>query len=509
MKKTSIILILILFFTVNIFAQFNCGDILTDERDGKEYATVLIGEQCWMAENLNIGTMLTQSGSNHQTDNSTIEKYCYNNNEAECDDYGGLYQWHEMMQYQTEESSQGICPDGWHLPSDVEWMQMEMELGMSEEDANETGSERGTDEGIQLQVDGGSGFDALFGGIWYQDLDFVYNEGFPSVSPYGSDYYWTYFWSTTPGTYTDNYYYRNVCSRIDQLPTINRWQVDWNFGYSVRCLADEFVPSYNFEYDGKDYQIVKDLKTWEDAAADAVSKGGYLVEINDQNEQDAIYDEIINGAEIPTDYVTISNGGGIAYVWLGATDKTTEGTWLWDGNDDATGTNFWTGQGANGSGNGQAIDDLYYNWGGTSQGTSQEPDDYGSGQDAGAIALAGWPSGTSMLGVASEWNDIINTSELYYVIEYDETQSINNINKINFEIYPNPTTDFITINSENLEKVKTIRLISITGTKTYQMETENVASIEIDMSYLPTGIYFIALYNQNNILIGTEKIIKN
>jgi len=489
------------------YAQFNCGDILTDERDGKEYATVLIGEQCWMAENLNVGTMLTQNGSNHQTDNATIEKYCYNNNEAECDEYGGLYQWHEMMQYQTEESSQGICPDGWHLPSDVEFMQMEMHLGMSEEDANDTGAERGTDEGIQLQVDGGTGFDALFGGIWYQDLDFVYNEDFASPNPYGSDFYFTYFWSTTPGNYTDSYYYRNVCSRIDQMPTITRWEVDWNFGYSVRCIAD-VSNSYNFEYNGKNYEIFKELKTWEDAAADAVSKGGYLVEINDQNEQDAIYDAIINGAEIPTDYVTINNGGGIAYVWIGATDKTTEGTWLWDGNDDTEGTNFWTGQGANGSGNGQAIDDAYYNWGGTSQGTPNEPDNYGANQNAGAIALAGWPSGTTMLGVANEWNDIINTSELYYIIEYDETQSINYINKINFEIYPNPTSDFITINSENIEKIETIRLISITGAKTYQMNTNNIGSIQIDMNYLPAGIYFIALYDKNNKLIGNEKIIK-
>ena len=502
MKKTSIILVSILFFTVNIFAQtFNCGDILTDERDGKEYATVLIGEQCWMAENLNVGTMLTQNGSNNQTNNATIEKYCYNNNETECNEYGGLYQWHEMMQYQTDESSQGICPDGWHLPSDEEWMQMEIYLGMSEEDANDTGMERGTNEGTQLKVDGGTGFDALFGGIWYQDYGFVYNEDYSS--PNG--YYYSYFWSTTPGTYNNSYMYRNVNT---QFETITRFYVDWSFGYQVRCLADEFVSSYFFEYDNKNYEIVKDFKTWEEAAADAVSKEGYLVEINNQDEQDAIYDEIINGAEIPTDYVTINNGGGIAYVWIGATDKTTEGTWLWDGNDDAEGINFWTGEGENGAGGGQAVDELYNNWGGTSQGTPNEPDNYGAGQNAGAIALAGWPSGTNMLGSESEWNDIINTSELYYVIEYDNPESINYINSINFEVYPNPTTDYLTINSQNIQEIKTIKLISITGTKSYQMETENVASIEIDMSYLPTGIYFIALYDENNKLIGSKKIIK-
>jgi len=87
--------------------------------DGNVYNTVLIGDQCWMKENLNTGTRI--NGSSNQTNNGTIEKYCYDNLESNCDTYGGLYQWNEMMGYSTTPGAQGICPTGWHIPSDAEW----------------------------------------------------------------------------------------------------------------------------------------------------------------------------------------------------------------------------------------------------------------------------------------------------------------------------------------------------------------------------------------------------
>ncbi len=126
---------------------FACGDTLIDSRDGKSYTTVQIGNQCWMAENLNIGTIV--NGSNNQTDNGTIEKYCYGNNTSNCDTYGGLYQWSEMMQYVTTASTQGICPTGWHLPTDDEWKTIEIQLGMTQTEADGIGW-RGTDEGSKM-----------------------------------------------------------------------------------------------------------------------------------------------------------------------------------------------------------------------------------------------------------------------------------------------------------------------------------------------------------------------
>lgn len=102
--------------------QAPCGTPFIDARNGLEYNTVKIGEQCWMAQNLNIGTQI--SGGGYQTDNDLIEKFCYGNNADNCETYGGLYEWNEMMQYTTQEGTQGICPTGWHLPSNAEWTTM-------------------------------------------------------------------------------------------------------------------------------------------------------------------------------------------------------------------------------------------------------------------------------------------------------------------------------------------------------------------------------------------------
>jgi uncharacterized protein (TIGR02145 family) len=70
-------------------------------------------------------------------------------NAENCDIYGGLYQWHEMMQYVSTESTQGICPNGWHLPSDQEWKTAERQLGMTIYQSNLSGW-RGTDQGSKL-----------------------------------------------------------------------------------------------------------------------------------------------------------------------------------------------------------------------------------------------------------------------------------------------------------------------------------------------------------------------
>jgi len=93
---------------------WTCGERLLDERDNQSYATVQIGSQCWMAENLNIGTRI--ESNNTSTKNSIIEKYCLNNVENNCNIYGGLYQWDEAMKY-DENNAQGICPDGWYIPT--------------------------------------------------------------------------------------------------------------------------------------------------------------------------------------------------------------------------------------------------------------------------------------------------------------------------------------------------------------------------------------------------------
>jgi len=93
-----------------------------DIRDAQEYNWVAIGDQIWMAENLNIGEMI--SSRENQINNQIIEKYCLKNRESGCDEYGGLYQWNEMMNYAKQENNQGICPAGWSLPTLDDWHQI-------------------------------------------------------------------------------------------------------------------------------------------------------------------------------------------------------------------------------------------------------------------------------------------------------------------------------------------------------------------------------------------------
>ncbi len=99
-------------------SAFNCGTTLTDYRDNQTYPTVLIGTQCWMAKNINVGTRI--DGTVNMSNTGTLEKYCTGNLESNCDVYGGLYQWNEMMQYVTTPGVQGICTPGWHIPTDNE-----------------------------------------------------------------------------------------------------------------------------------------------------------------------------------------------------------------------------------------------------------------------------------------------------------------------------------------------------------------------------------------------------
>ncbi|MBI9039280.1 MAG: right-handed parallel beta-helix repeat-containing protein [Bacteroidales bacterium] len=202
---------------------FSCGNPFTDLRNGQIYNTVQIGTQCWMAENINIGTIIT--GIENMSNNEIIEKYCYDNDPANCEVFGGLYQWDEMMQYSTTQSTQGICPDDWHLPSDEEWFELENFLDPSINNPELFGW-RGTDCGLKLLEGGTSKFEALLAGLknW--------NNG--EFTGIGES---TVFWTSTINPFNpvhswfrklvinNSQSYRNGASKL--------------FGASVRCLMNE------------------------------------------------------------------------------------------------------------------------------------------------------------------------------------------------------------------------------------------------------------------------------
>lgn len=213
---------------------WQCGDQFVDPRDGQSYNTVSIGTQCWMAENLNIGTRIDGilNHKDDQTDNGIIEKFCYDNDDLNCDTYGGLYQWNEMMQYTNTEGAQGICPSGWHLPTDDEWKVLEMELGMSQSAADAAVSWKGTDEGTKLKSTSGwqsngngnnsSGFTGLPGGWFFFEYTFFYKE-------------YSGFWWTSTQQYSQNAWYHNITYFNSKVR-----RKDWpkHGGFSVRCVKD-------------------------------------------------------------------------------------------------------------------------------------------------------------------------------------------------------------------------------------------------------------------------------
>jgi spore coat protein U-like protein len=101
MKQTKFVLLAISLFALTLNLQVSAQDNVTCGEDvtyqGETYETIQIGKQCWFKKNLNVGTMINvQKG---QTKNDTIEKYCYNNDPANCKLYGCLYRWNEAMQY--------------------------------------------------------------------------------------------------------------------------------------------------------------------------------------------------------------------------------------------------------------------------------------------------------------------------------------------------------------------------------------------------------------------------
>lgn len=126
-----------------------------DPDDGKTYRTIVIGGLEWLVDNMNKGKMI--NSSQPQTDNDEVEKYCYDDDAKNCDRFGGLYTWDEAMGYADEPGVQGICPTGWWIPTDANWKELEMTLGMSNQEANETGW-RSLDVGDKLKPRGSSNF---------------------------------------------------------------------------------------------------------------------------------------------------------------------------------------------------------------------------------------------------------------------------------------------------------------------------------------------------------------
>jgi uncharacterized protein (TIGR02145 family) len=222
-------------YTFQFATNIPCPGAPTVEYEGQVYNTIQIFSQCWLKENLNVGTMIP--GWEGMTDNGVTEKYCFNSEPDSCAKYGGLYQWNEMMQYTTLQGLQGICPPGWHLSTDEEWKVLEgavdSHYGIGDLAWDSTGG-RGSDAGHTLRTIEG----------WYN------NEG-------GSDLYGV---SLMPGGYRKfdatfhGAFYNGECWSSTEVSSEIAWRRRLNYGdmkifrndnsfkeygFSVRCLRDD------------------------------------------------------------------------------------------------------------------------------------------------------------------------------------------------------------------------------------------------------------------------------
>lgn len=224
-----------------------CGELLNYY--GYDYGTVQIGEQCWFAENLRspwyrngdlIQAGLDALGWENVAEGSTAvygeAPPCsnYSPDGDACDpawsviEYGRLYNWLAI------DDVRGLCPSGWRVPSDEDWIHLETHLGMSESDVYEFG-DRGTDQGVQLRSTYGwaylngsdsVGFSGLPGGIRESNPVFL-NGSFDHAGAIGA-------WWTSTG---DN---SNAISRHLEYEHagILRLNMESTFGFSVRCLKN-------------------------------------------------------------------------------------------------------------------------------------------------------------------------------------------------------------------------------------------------------------------------------
>jgi len=222
-----------------------CGNSLSLPFDGYTYDLVAIGDQCWIAENLRTehytnGDAIPANLSDSEWGSTTSGAVAVYGEDTGCGDwspdgdacdpawslneYGRLYNWYAVG------DERGLCPTGWHVPTDGEWMTLEMELGMSESDANSDGW-RGTDQGTQMKTTYGwygggngtnsSGFSGLPGG--YRGS----NGYFYMAGSYG--YWWS---SSTSGSAAP------CRGLVYDHPDVSRGNYNLRGGFSVRCLKD-------------------------------------------------------------------------------------------------------------------------------------------------------------------------------------------------------------------------------------------------------------------------------
>jgi uncharacterized protein (TIGR02145 family) len=201
-------------FNADNYCFVKCGKELTDIRDGKKYKTVCIGDQVWMAENLNFEVPVSE---------------CYDYQEANCSEFGNLYQWGMVMNGEASSENvpsgvRGICPEGWHVPSNAEWQILVDALGG---DLLAGGALKAAEgwESPNTGGDNSSGFTALAGGsATFNYINFL-GKGTQAS-----------FWTATEVSPDDMKAYQRTL--LHNSAEVRQGPRPRNDGLSLRCVKD-------------------------------------------------------------------------------------------------------------------------------------------------------------------------------------------------------------------------------------------------------------------------------
>jgi uncharacterized protein (TIGR02145 family) len=203
--------------------------------DGNIYDTIAIGTQVWMKQNLKVskyrnGDPIPTNLSNSAWSGTTSGAYAIYNNAVLNDSiYGKLYNWYAVA------DPRGLCPTGWHVPSDAEWQTLETSLGMPASELNNTGG-RGSAQNVggkmkavsslwlapNTGATNSSGFTGLPGG--YRASDGTFN----SIGNYG------FWWSSTQNS--TSFAWNRYLYHFGAL--VGRGNPTESYGFSVRCVRD-------------------------------------------------------------------------------------------------------------------------------------------------------------------------------------------------------------------------------------------------------------------------------
>jgi uncharacterized protein (TIGR02145 family) len=227
-KRIIITIFMLGVVNLNGFAQET--GTFTDPRDGKIYKTVKIGAQTWMAENLAYLPEVSPPASGSNTD-PVFYVYGYEGNDVSAAQmyqnyklYGVLFNW---------QAAKRACPQGWHLPSDEEWKQMEIAIGMHRGAADQAGVWRGSDQGTKLKSQKG----------WYHFGNGTDEVGFkclPAGQRFSSGHFddiewFTMFWTSTVH---DSPFFAKVRKLTSEDYKVYRGYDEAVLGLSVRCVKD-------------------------------------------------------------------------------------------------------------------------------------------------------------------------------------------------------------------------------------------------------------------------------